>query len=128
MDTPDSTLITVEVGLAKSTAGGAAVDLPTSDVVGASEASSGVVPRKRLSNVIVQGGTPAPATTVAAPKRGARTTARAAARPTVIGNIGDTEPAQPVRNVVAKRKRAPAAKKAPASSTLAPCRRPTDVR
>ena len=52
MDTPDPDLVTVEVGLAKSTAGGAAVDLPTGHVGSAADASS-VVPRKCLGNIIV---------------------------------------------------------------------------
>ena len=115
MDTSDPALVTVEVGLAKSTAGGAAVDLPTGHVGSAADASSSVVPRKRLGNIIVQGGAPAPGATVAAAKGPARPKARPPARPTAAGNLGDTEPAQPVQ----KRKRAPPAKKASASSTPA---------
>ena len=122
MDTTDPALVTVQVGLAQSTAGGAAVALPTGHLRAAPVASSSVVPRKRLGNIIVQGGAPAPGATVAAAKVVPQPKARPPVAATVAaaGNIGDTEAPQLVKKkVVLKRKRAPPAKKAPASSTPA---------
>ncbi|KAE8772032.1 hypothetical protein D1007_56007 [Hordeum vulgare] len=120
MDTPDPALATVEVEVAKSMAGGAAVDLPAGHLRATPEASSNVVPRKRLGNIIVQGGAPVPAATVAATKGASRPKARPPARYRDAVNIGEIEVADAAKKkVVLKRKRAPLANKAPTSSTPA---------
>ncbi|KAE8773985.1 hypothetical protein D1007_53684 [Hordeum vulgare] len=120
MDTPDPALVTVEVEVAKSNAGGAAVDLPAGHLRAAPEASSNTVPRKRLGNIIVQGDAPVPAATVAATKGVGRPKARPPAGYRDAGNIGETKAAEAAKkNVVLKRKRAPPANKAPSSSMSA---------
>uniref|UniRef100_A0A8I6YEU6 Uncharacterized protein n=1 Tax=Hordeum vulgare subsp. vulgare TaxID=112509 RepID=A0A8I6YEU6_HORVV len=120
MDTPDPALVTVEVEVARSMAGGAAVDLPAGHLRAVPEASSNAVPRKRLGNIIVPGDAPVPAATVAATKGAGRPKARPPARYRDGGNIGETEAAEAAKKkVVLKRKRAPPANKAPASSTPA---------
>lgn len=117
MDTPDPTLITVEVEVTKSMAGGAAVDLPAGHLRAAPKASSNAIPGKRLNNIIVQGGAPISATTVAATKGGGRPKYRPPARYKDAGNISETEASEAAKKkVVLKRKRAPAANKAPTSS------------
>ncbi|KAE8813616.1 Galactoside 2-alpha-L-fucosyltransferase [Hordeum vulgare] len=120
MNTPDPALVTVDVEVAKSMAGGAAVDLPAGHLRAASEASSNAVPRKRLGNIIVQGGAPVPAATVAATKGVGRPKARPPTRYRVANNIGEIEAAEAAKKkVVLKRKRAPPSNRAPASSTPA---------
>ncbi|KAE8769020.1 hypothetical protein D1007_59440 [Hordeum vulgare] len=116
MDTPVLALVTVEVEVAKSMAGGAPVDLPVGHLRATLEASSNVVPRKRLGNIIVPGGTPVPAATIAATKGAGRPKSRPLARYREADNIGETEAAEAAKKkVVLKRKRAPSANKAPAS-------------
>ncbi|KAE8812714.1 hypothetical protein D1007_10201 [Hordeum vulgare] len=104
MDTPDPALIIVEVEVAKSMADGAAVDLPVGHLRAAPEASSNVVPSKRLGNIIVQGGAPVPAATVAASKGDGRPKARPPARYRDADNICETEAAEAAKKkVVLKR-------------------------
>ncbi|KAE8773533.1 hypothetical protein D1007_54221 [Hordeum vulgare] len=110
MDTADPALVTVDVEVAKSMAGGAAVDLLIGLLRAASEASSNAVPRRRLGNIIMQGGAPVPATTIAATKGAGRPKARPPARYRDASNIVETKAAEAAKKkVVLKRKRAPPA-------------------
>ncbi|KAI4983775.1 hypothetical protein ZWY2020_025641 [Hordeum vulgare] len=110
----------MEVEVAKSMAGGTAVDLPAGHLRAAREASSNAVPRKRLGNIIVQGGAHVAAGTVAATKGVGHPKAHPPARYRDADNIGETKVAEAAKKkVVLKCKRAPPANKAPASSMLA---------
>ena len=66
MDTSDPALVTVAVGLAKSSGVGKTMDVRSGQVAISAEPSAMGVARKRLGTVFVQGGVPAPGAAAAA--------------------------------------------------------------
>ena len=66
MDTSDPALVTVAVGLAKSSDVGKTMDVRSGQVATSAEPSAMGVARKRLGTVLVQGGVPAPGATAVA--------------------------------------------------------------
>lgn len=103
MDTTDPALVTVAVGLAKSSGVGKTMDVRSGQVATSAEPSAMGAARKRLGTVLVQGGVPAHGAAAVASKGNGRGAAVA------------SEPQAKERVAVGKRKR-PSATKRPAVS------------